>query len=108
MNFFERNLLPTAGSVILAMVLAVAVAIVYLNSSSNIDRVATETHDALCAFKTDLATRYVNTQLFISQIRKGERPPIPGISIADLKRSADNQQATLMSLDPLECEGDQQ
>lgn len=61
------------------------------------------THDALCSFKLDLRQRADNTASFIAEIEEGTRPPIAGISIADLKRSLEIQLSTLASLSDLNC-----
>ena len=64
---------------------------------------ALEAHAALCSFKADLARRVATSQKFIADLEAGRRPPIQGISVNDLRRSVDGQQATLDSLGPLEC-----
>lgn len=73
------------------------------DQSARVDQVAAETHDALCAFKLDLAGRAVATAAFLTDLRDGARPPIPGITLGDLERSLDGQQATLDSLKSLDC-----
>lgn len=66
---------------------------------------AIQTHDSLCKFKRDLQVRHDTTAAFVTAIETGTRPPIAGISLADLKRTERAQQATLDSLDNLDCEG---
>ena len=58
---------------------------------------------ALCTFRHDLEVRYETSLAFIDNIRTGKRPPISGITIPDLERSAANQKATLDSLSALDC-----
>lgn len=65
---------------------------------------ALETHAALCTFRADLQRRADNAADFIHAIETGKRPPIEGISVNDLQRSLDGQEATLKSLAPLVCE----
>jgi hypothetical protein len=62
-----------------------------------------EAHDALCAFKVDLEGRAESTSLFIFEIENDIRPPISGISIADLRRTLSGQRATLNALSTLDC-----
>jgi hypothetical protein len=64
-----------------------------------LEKVATETHDALCAFKFDLKKRHDNGVQFLKENPNG----IPGISAAQIKQSLGNQQDTLDSLEPLDC-----
>ena len=64
---------------------------------------AIQTHDALCKFKGDLEQRAEQTASFIDEIEDGERDLIPGISLADLRRSHSIQIRTLSALSGLEC-----
>ena len=64
---------------------------------------AAQTHDALCALKFDLQRRANDTQEFLDDLATGQREPIPGLTVADLKRSLNGQQSTLASLKHLEC-----
>lgn len=63
-----------------------------------------EAHDALCAFKLDLTGRAKNTQDYIDDVQTGKRVIINGLTIADLTRSRDQQDATLRSLRNLKCD----
>jgi cytochrome c-type biogenesis protein CcmH/NrfG len=65
-----------------------------------LEKVATETHDSLCALKSDLQKRYVAGTKFLKENPKG----IPGISAAQIKQSLSNQESTLLSLEPLDCD----
>lgn len=93
-----------------ALVLAVsfiAVAVWQANAQAS-DRahlvtVATQTHDALCAFKIDLRGRYRDGLQFEQDVKAGRRPPIPGITDADFVRSLVAQKSTLDSLENLKC-----
>jgi hypothetical protein len=69
-------------------------------TASDLEGVATETHDALCAFKTDLQKRYAAGTKFLKENPEG----IPGISAAQIKQSLSNQESTLDSLEPLDCD----
>ena len=64
---------------------------------------AIQTHDALCKFKGDLENRAEQTAMFVGEIESGKRESIPGISLADLRRSYSNQVRTLSSLSGLDC-----
>jgi hypothetical protein len=61
--------------------------------------VATETHNALCAFKDDLATRHKNGQEFLKNHPHG----IEGIPRETIKRSLEAQRDTLRALSDLTC-----
>ena len=77
--------------------------LVLLASVAALAYYAIQTHDALCKFKGDLEHRAEQTALFVDEIESGKREPIPGISLADLRRSYSNQVATLSSLSDLDC-----
>jgi hypothetical protein len=65
--------------------------------------VATTTHKALCSFKSDLQTRADDLEVYIVELEHRQRPFIPGVTLADLKRTLGNQRMTLSSLTDLEC-----
>jgi len=69
------------------------------NDQSRLERVAKETHAALCTFKHDLEQRYMDGAAFLERHPEG----ISGISAADIQRSLANQKATLASLRALDC-----
>ena len=58
-----------------------------------------EAHDALCVFKADLERRYQNGKEFFVRHPTG----FAGMSPTTLANSLRNQQATLESLDRLDC-----
>ncbi len=62
-------------------------------------QIATQTNDALCAFKTDLQRRYAAGAAFLN----GHPDGIPGISRFDILQSLKNQKSTLTALKDLEC-----
>lgn len=61
--------------------------------------VATENKKGLCALRTDAEDRINQTQDFIKEHPDG----IPGISIAQLKRSTNNSVRTFMALEEVDC-----
>ncbi len=69
------------------------------SADEHVQKVALETHSALCAFKHDLLRRHDDGAVFLIKHPDG----IPGISRADIERSLSNQQATLDSLAALDC-----
>lgn len=96
--------LLTAACVSLLAIGAVVVAVVLrVQDQNRFEQLARETHESLCALKTDVKHRASNTQRFLDEIRRGDRPQIPGISIADLERSLASQRATLLALVTLKC-----
>jgi len=68
-----------------------------------LEKVAVETHTALCTLNNDLERRLEDTVRYLE--RHPGKEPIPGISRADLRRSIQNQRDTLDALSVLECEG---
>jgi hypothetical protein len=84
------------GLVAVLLVLAIA----YATSERNrIEDHQEQVTVALCNFREDIQRRYDTTVQFIVDHPDG----IPGISVADLQRSADNLAATLQSLRDLPC-----
>ncbi len=57
---------------------------------------------ALCTFVEDLQRRIDSSRDYLKK-HKGEKEPIPGITRADLRLSVQRQQATIDSLDGLDC-----
>jgi len=64
------------------------------------DKVAEETHDALCTFKLDLERRVETTEQFLLDNPNG----IPGLSEEAIETSISNQKQTIEALAILECE----
>lgn len=85
------------------LIFAAIVGGLWWNQDRGLKAVATQTHDALCAFKTDLERRSRATEEFIDDVKHGRRPPIQGVSLADLRRSLDTQRSTLQALKTLDC-----
>jgi hypothetical protein len=76
------------------------------NQGAELRRVAVETHGALCALKVDLERRAVASEQYVEDVEEGRRRLIKGITLTDLRRSIDNQRATLASLSELDCSRD--
>lgn len=66
-------------------------------------RAGVDTRSAICRFVVDLDRRNQQTEDFIAELKAGTREPIPGISIADLERSDQGQDATIKSFENLDC-----
>lgn len=102
-----------ASTIILGIsaVLAVVALVLLLGAArertvvaAKFDRLASETHAALCAFKSDLARRTRNGQRILSR-HDGDVIRIYGLRIprSQLRSSVQNQQRTLRSLRHLDC-----
>lgn len=68
-----------------------------------IDRVATETHSALCALKADVRRRWIAGERYRQRVALGEAQIIAGLTMADLDRSLAGQRSTLDALAHLDC-----
>lgn len=86
-----------------ALILFGSSIILRFHDQRHIDKIALSTHDTLCVFKHDLQRRADDTQVYIIELQHGARQPIPGITIADLRRSLAAQRATIDSLSNLDC-----
>ena len=96
--------LVAAGAFVTVALILFALALGWRSADQRRNKqLALSTNAALCAFKHDIQTRAEQTQRFLNEIVSGDRPPIPGISVADLSRSLDAQRATLASLEILNC-----
>ena len=67
------------------------------------ERLAVETHSALCAFKGDLAERQRNARKYVADVRSGDREAIAGITLAEIQQSISTRQDTLDALASLDC-----
>lgn len=85
------------------IVLALLVAL-YWNQERGIKHLTDETHSTLCAFKTDLQTRYEAGVEYLAEVKSGKRIVLEGFTVADIQRSLSNQAASLRSLSDLSCE----
>lgn len=103
LNRGNAVLLAAAVVSLLAIGAVVTAVVLRVQDQNRFEALARETHESLCALKTDVKNRADNTERFIEQIRRGERPPISGISTADLERSLASQRATLLALITLKC-----
>lgn len=98
-------------SVPLAIAALVAVGTVFVfglfgtSDRERIEELATSTNDALCAFKGDLEMRAAANARILAE-NEGEIIAVFGIQIPRdvLQSNLRGQQATLKSLDSLECE----
>ena len=98
------NRLDTLAGHVLVLIAVVAVTLAgYYRADAKVSEVATEAHASLCAFKLDLERRNAEGEKFVKAIREGQRPPIPGLTLAELERSLDHQKRTLDSLEDLDC-----
>ena len=59
--------------------------------------------NAICALKNDLQRRVDSTEEFIANLKSGKRDPIPGITVADLERSASSMNQTIAALAVINC-----
>jgi hypothetical protein len=75
-----------------------------ISQNSMLVKDGVEAKKALCVFRDDLERRAVASEEFITSIISGERPPIGGISTAELQRALKGQQATLAALSDLRCQ----
>jgi hypothetical protein len=89
--------------VILVLVVASIVGGLWWNQDRGLKAVATETHAALCAFKTDLEGRTADAEKYLKDVEAGRREPIAGITNQEIKDSIRNRRATLRSLQSLRC-----
>lgn len=84
--------------------LLIAFALLGLTSAAlglYVSHVATENKKGLCALRDDAEDRIAQTKEFIAQHPDG----IPGISIAQLKRSTNNSVRTADALKGVDCDG---
>ena len=82
--------------------LSLAVAVSLYKVDAQAER-GDEARSALCALKMDLSRREDSSRRFMNELLSGERKPIPGITVADIRRSVRNQRATLQALKTLDC-----
>lgn len=79
-----------------------------LNRLSRNETEALEAHDALCTFRADLERRATRAREYLEDVETGRRPLVEGVTVNDLRRSLDGQEATLVSLGTLDCETQQE
>lgn len=91
------------GLVVVALLFLVVVVGVRYHDQAKVNRLAAENHNVLCAFKHDREESAERTRTFISELKSGIRPPIPGITVADLERTLANIDSTLKALRQLDC-----
>lgn len=65
--------------------------------------IAGDTHDALCAFRGDLAARVASSSQYAEDVRDGKRELIPGVTLAEIDADIAARKRTLRSLETLDC-----
>lgn len=89
------------NALVVALVLVVGA---YARSTDQeTERLAAETHSALCAFKGDVAERQRTARQYLADVRSGRREPIPGITVAEIAEAVRTRQDTLDALSSLDC-----
>lgn len=74
--------------------------------SDRLARAGAQAQTALCSFRTDLATRIVNSEKFLAEHPGDINLGTVRISRAQVINQLENQKATLKSLDDLNCRKD--
>lgn len=98
------RIFPYALAFVLVALLFLAVVIgIRYHDQAKVNALAAENHAVLCAFKHDRQESAERTRQFISELRSGIRPAIPGITVADLERTLANVESTLNALRQLDC-----
>jgi hypothetical protein len=71
---------------------------------SRILREGGEAHNYLCYQKTvTIPQRVATAKAYIEDLRVGKRPPLPGITIADIQLGIDRDEAVLRALTRVNC-----
>jgi hypothetical protein len=86
------------GAVIAYLILAVAVAVALADTFRNAQS-GQQSHEAICALRTDLIRRVGDSERFLKEHPTG----IPGISRADIERSLHGQRETIHALAVADC-----
>lgn len=100
-NWYRSHWAQLAAYVLIAVVTIVAFAVLR-HQNGRIDRVASSTHDALCAFKNDLEHRAGATRSYLAQHPNMQL--IVGVDRSVIERSLRQQELTLTSLSALTCD----
>jgi hypothetical protein len=88
--------------VALTLVFALSLAVIgyYVNQNRKLIEEGQKAHDALCVIRENLSIRVGRTQQFLDD---NPAPLIAGIPRELIQRGVDQDMATLIALDPLEC-----
>lgn len=89
--------LRTLGWIQIALLVVVALLVIRLMI------VAGDTHDALCAFRGDLAARVASSSQYADDVRDGKRELILGVTLAEIDADIALRKRTLASLENLDC-----
>lgn len=90
------------ATVVLYVVLALLVGFVWISGVQQRDDIAqsaNSTNQALCVLRADLEVRVADSIKFLADHPNG----IPGIPVASIQQSIENQQRTVDALSGLEC-----
>lgn len=87
------------GAITTTLLVVVLVAVLWLGYYALI------TNKTLCEFKRDLERRRDTSAAYLGSIESGARQLPSGFSLADLRMSLAAREATLRSLEDLECSG---
>ena len=68
-----------------------------------VESIANENRESICRFVIDLTNRRDAQVEYRDDLENGTRPPIPGVTIADIQRSIDSQTATIDAFAELNC-----
>jgi kynurenine formamidase len=93
------------ATIVLVVVVVLLVIVGYIDSANQreaIKRTATQSHVALCAFRSDVQARVVSSEQFLEDNPNG----VPGISPAAIRKSLKAQRQTVDALSVLNCNED--
>lgn len=92
----------TKGALVATVLLVIAIVLGFFRVES-LSRRGEEARRALCAVKESTRQQVRAQVQFLADIEAGTRPPIVGISEADILQGIARQQRFLKSLDNLKC-----
>jgi hypothetical protein len=87
------------GAALVALVVSLAANVTVFIVDDHRKANDTQAIRAICAFRLNIVKGIRGSEEYLRQIRLGERPPIVGLTEADLQLSLKRQRATLESLD---------
>ena len=86
-----------------ALIGFVILSVAMLVSTYRVETLADENRRYMCNFVNDLRERHQASLEYLSDVERGRRPIITGLTLVDLQRSIDTQKATLDSFRGLDC-----